>query len=50
MLESGDQVKFDWYGGYYCDLVVEVFTDDGWVLVKTLTGKVVPADVCVKLE
>lgn len=49
MFEHGDQVEFDWYGSYYCDMVLETVSDNGWDMVKTLTGKVVPVDLCVKL-
>ncbi len=48
MVSEGSQVKFDYYGATFCDMVVEVFvTESGWELVRTFTGKVVPLDSCV---
>jgi hypothetical protein len=44
VMKQGDQVLFASANGVVTDMVWEVFADNGWNLVRMVTGTVVPAD------
>jgi len=46
-MKQGDMVKFWTADGYLVDIVYAVFQENGWDLVKTVTGEVFPVDQVV---